>query len=144
MSFGFHYFETTNQSLSLQYFDKDRSPWVIGKMRSYPAATNIVVGADIFILSYFLNYKAILGLVGVLILCVDGWSLFQNPHSDDLPVQHKKMVFRRKYWLYYTLTFIAGARRQIFLAFAIFLLVKIFDFSIRETTILLVINNLVN
>lgn len=144
MSFGFHYYETTNQSLSLQYFDKDQSPWIIGKMRSYAAATNIVVGAVIFVLSYFLNYKTILALVGALIFIVAGWSFFQNPHREDLPVQHKKMVFRRKYWLYYTLTFIAGARRQIFVAFAIFLLVKIFDFSIQEISILFVINNLVN
>ena len=34
MSFGFHYYETTNQSLSLQYFDEQTSPWVIGKLRS--------------------------------------------------------------------------------------------------------------
>ncbi|RPJ15721.1 MAG: MFS transporter, partial [Deltaproteobacteria bacterium] len=27
-SFGFHYYETTNMSLTLQYFKKDESPWV--------------------------------------------------------------------------------------------------------------------
>ena len=30
MSFGFHYYETTNQSLTLQYFDQHSSPWVFG------------------------------------------------------------------------------------------------------------------
>ena len=44
MSFGFHYYETTNQSLTLQYFDKQTSPWVFGKMRSIAAASNIGVG----------------------------------------------------------------------------------------------------
>ena len=34
------------------------------------------------------------------------------------------MIFRKKYWLYYFLTFMAGARRQIFMAFAVLLLVK--------------------
>ncbi len=28
MSFGFHYYETTNQSLTLQYFDRNVAPWV--------------------------------------------------------------------------------------------------------------------
>ena len=38
----------------------------------------------------------------------------------------------------------AGARRQIFVAFAVFLLVKKFEFSIQEITMLFVLNNIVN
>ena len=44
MSFGFHYFETTNQSLTLQYFDQKTSPWVFGKLRGLAAASNIGIG----------------------------------------------------------------------------------------------------
>ena len=54
------------------------------------------------------------------------------------------MVIRSKYWLYYFLTFMAGARRQIFVAFAVFLLVKHFSYTIQEITILFVINNSIN
>ena len=54
------------------------------------------------------------------------------------------MVLRKKYWLYYFLTFMAGARRQIFIAFAVFLLVKKFEYSVQEITILFVLNNTIN
>jgi MFS family permease len=54
------------------------------------------------------------------------------------------MILRRKYWLYYFLTFMAGARRQIFVAFAVFLLVKKFSFSVQEITLLFLLNNAVN
>jgi predicted MFS family arabinose efflux permease len=54
------------------------------------------------------------------------------------------MILRKKYWLYYFLTFLAGARRQIFVTFAVFLLVKKFTFSVQEVTILFVINNVIN
>ena len=54
------------------------------------------------------------------------------------------MVFRKKYWLYYFLTFMAGARRQIFIAFAVFLLVKKFEYSLQEVTLLFVVNNAIN
>ncbi len=144
MSFGFHYYETTNQSLSLQYFDSKRSPWVIGKLRSYAAATNILVGAMIFILSYFLSYQSIFFLVGSVIAVVGFWGLIQNPDRTDIPPQHKRMILRKRYWLYYFLTFMSGARRQIFVAFAVFLMVKIFHFSIQEITILFVVNNAIN
>jgi hypothetical protein len=144
MSFGFHYFETTNQSLTLQYFDKNTSPLVIGKLRSYGAATNIAVGIFIFLVSYILSYKSTYILVGILIFIAGIWGFRQNPTREGMTVQHKKMVLKSKYWLYYALTFMSGARRQIFVAFAVFLLVKKFAFSIQEITLLFVLNNTVN
>ncbi len=144
MSFGFHYFETTNNSLTLQYFDQDKSPLVIGKLRSYGAATNIAVGLFIYIISYILSYQVTFGLVGIIILLIGFWGMKQNPTREGIPLQHKKMVIRKKYWLYYFLTFMAGARRQIFVAFAVFLLVKKFEFSIQEITMLFVLNNAIN
>ena len=36
-----------------------------------------------------------------------------------------------------------GARRQIFMAFAVFLLVKRFEYSVQEVTILFVVNNII-
>jgi MFS family permease len=72
------------------------------------------------------------------------WAMFQNPAGQDVAPQRKKMILRKKYWLYYFLTFMAGARRQIFIAFAIFLMVKRFQFSVQEIVILFIINNIVN
>jgi len=144
MSFGFHYYETTNNSLTLQYFDRTTSPWVIGKLRSFGAATNIAVGVFIFVVTIFLDYRMIYGLVGVAIVVAGLWGLSRNPTRVDIVPQHKKMIFRQKYWLYYFLTFMAGARRQIFVAFAVFLLVLRFEFSVREITILFIINNVIN
>ncbi|MFC1535962.1 MFS transporter [Candidatus Neomarinimicrobiota bacterium] len=144
MSFGFHYFETTNQSLTLQYFNKDSSPLVIGKLRSYSAAANVAVGITIYLISYIFSYEATFGLVGFVIVIVGIWGMLQNPTREGLPVQQKKMVFRRKYWLYYFLTFMSGARRQIFVAFAVFLLVIKFKFSIQDITMLFILNNTIN
>lgn len=144
MSFGFHYYETTNQSLTLQYFDKKTSPWVFGKQRSYAAATNIAVGIAIFLLEPVFSYAQIYLVFGGMLVVMGLWALFQNPAQRDIPPQRKNMVLRKKYWLFYFLTFMAGARRQIFIAFAIFLMVKRFQFSVQEIVILFIINNIVN
>jgi hypothetical protein len=144
MSFGFHYFETTNQSLTLQYFDKATSPWIMGKLRSLAAASNIAVGIFIFFVEPLLDYSRIYLVIGTLVAGAAAWGMFQNPSDKRIPPQRKKMVFRKKYWLFYFLTFMAGARRQIFVAFAVFLMVKRFHFSVQEITILFVINNVVN
>jgi hypothetical protein len=144
MSLGFHYYETTNQSLTLQYFDKEVSPWVFGRLRSLAAASNIGVGLFILLLSEFLSYQNIYLILGLCIIGLGLWGTFQDPTKVDLAPQHKKMIVRKRYSLYYFLTFMAGARRQIFVAFAVFLLVKKFEFSIQEITILFVINNIIN
>jgi hypothetical protein len=144
MSLGFHYYETTNQSLSLQYFDQKTSPIVLGKLRGISAGANIAVGLIIFALTPFLSYVWLYGLLGAVIAFSGIWGLMQKPTRDDLPIQHSKMIFRRKYWLYYVLTFLAGSRRQIFVAFSVFLMVKRFGFDVQEVTILFMLNNLVN
>jgi len=144
MSFGFHYFETTNQSLTLQYFDKKISPIVFGKLRSFASASNICAGIIIFVLAPILNYLQLYLLFGGLIVVASLWALFQDPCDKALTPQHKRMILKKRYWLFYFLTFMAGARRQIFIAFAVFLLVKKFHFSVQEIAALFIVNNVIN
>ena len=105
MSFGFHYYETTNMSLSLQYFDENSSPWVFGKQRSVGAASNIGVGIIIYFLAFLLDFTYIYLLTGSLIVATALWGLVQDPTGKDIVPQRKKMIVRKKYWLFYFLTF---------------------------------------
>jgi predicted MFS family arabinose efflux permease len=82
--------------------------------------------------------------VGILVAGAGIWGLLQDPTHKEVTPQHRKMIFRRKYALYYFLTFMAGARRQIFMAFSVYLLVKVFQCTVTEITLLFVANNAVN
>ena len=144
MSFGFHYYETTNMSLTLQYFDEKISPWVFGKQRSYAAASSIAVGLAIYVLAFLMSFTQIYLLIGGLIIAAAVWALNQKPAQQEVIPQRKKMILRKKYWLFYFLTFMAGARRQIFMAFAVLLMVQKFHYSLQEVTILFVVNNIIN
>ena len=144
MSFGFHYFETTNMSLTLQYFDKGTSPWVFGKQRSVASASNIAVGLLIYAMAFFLNYTQIYLIMGALIMVAAVWGFTQNPADREITPQRKNMILRKKYWLFYFLTFMAGARRQIFIAFSVLLMVQKFQYSVQEVTLLFVLNNVIN
>lgn len=144
MSFGFHYYETTNQSLALQYFSTAASPIVFGRLRSLAAATSILVGLLIFVMGQAFSYRTMFLVIGALVTAAGLWGMFQDPTHRSIEPQHRRMIFRRKYALFYFLTFMAGARRQIFIAFSVFLLVKVFSFSVTEITLLFVLNNAVN
>jgi len=144
MSFGFHYYETTNMSLTLQYFDKHTSPWVFGKLRSISAASSIVVGVFIFFMAAALDFTRMYLIIGGLIMATGLWGFTRRPTSIDIVPQRKRMIFRKRYSLYYFLTFMAGARRQIFIAFSVLLLVQKFGYSVQAVTFLFVLNNAIN
>ncbi|HDS15930.1 MAG TPA: MFS transporter [Proteobacteria bacterium] len=144
MSSGFHYFETTNQSLTLQYFDKLRSPLVFGAQRRAAAGANIAVGIFIYLAEPLTGYTQLYLILGGLLVVMGLWGFSQKPMDTSLPPQHKRMILRKKYRLFYFLTFMAGARRQIFIAFAVFLMVQKFKFSVREVAILFLVNNAIN
>jgi len=144
MSFGFHYYETVNQSLTLQYFSTHQSPLVMGKLRSLAAITSIISAALIWCLGFMLDYTGMFLVVGGVVCLAGLWATFQDPTHADIPPQHLRMFLKRRYWLYYLLTFLSGARRQIYMVFSIFLLVKVFHFSVQAITVLFIINNLIN
>lgn len=144
MSFGFHYFETVNQSLTLQAYDTKVAPLVIGRLRGITAGGNIVAGLFILVCAQWLSFTQMFAVAGVLAIAAAIYALTRMPDMQHLPVQRKNMVLRSRYWLFYVLTFLAGGRRQIFVVFSLYLLVQHFNYTITSITILFLINNCIN
>jgi predicted MFS family arabinose efflux permease len=143
MSFGFHYFESTNQSLTLQYFSTSVSPLIFGRLRALGAMSSVAAGLLVYALGSFAKYREIYLVIGALVFVAGIWGLFQNPTHSGVVPQKKKMFLRRRYSLFYILTLLSGARRQIFVVFSILLLVQVFHFSVRDMTLLFIVNNIV-
>ena len=142
MSIGFHYFETTNKSLTVQYFSKIEAPIVFARLRGYGALVNIAVGTIVWALSFIIPYRFNFLLLGIFISLAGCYMLSKNPVNDQgLPLQNK-LVLRQKYWLYYTLNFLSGARRQIFIVFAVFLLVEKYRLGVGVIAGIYVLNYL--
>ncbi len=144
MSTGFHLFETTSKSLTLQYFTKTESPMVFAKTRSYTALGNIAMGGIVYFSSQYISIELNYLLIGLVAIVGGVWCLTIKTEKRDLPVQHKKIIIRKEYWMYYVLNFLSGARRQIFVVFAIFLLVDKYHYSIKGIALLFVLNNVLN
>ncbi|YCO01509.1 MFS transporter [Vibrio sp. VNB-15] len=146
MSTGFHYFETLKQSLSLQWLTKEEAPEMLGKFISVGALASLITYGAIWVLleQLKLEFKTVYLLAGgigfVLILVM----AFAFPEFKTEVPQNKKLVLRKRYWLYYALTFMSGARRQIFTVFAGFLMVEKFGYSAADITLLFLINYLFN
>ncbi|MDG0986548.1 MAG: MFS transporter [Paracoccaceae bacterium] len=145
-SFGFHYFETVNQSLQLQWLPKEKAPQIIGWLVGAGSIATLIVYLGIIIgwqkleLSFNFIYLTSGGLTALIaILCLLFFPTFKTETK-----QITKLVLRRRYWLYYALQFLSGARRQIFVVFAGFMMVEKFGFEVHQLTALLLINLAIN
>ena len=145
-SIGFHFFETVNQSLQLQWFSKKEAPRKLGKLMAIGSAatliayTFLVLGWDKLNLSF--NSAYMIAGFSCFSLAVLGYLIFPN-FEAPIP-QTKKMVLRKRYWLYYLLQFMSGARRQIFVVFAGFMMVERFGLDVQQLTTIYLINLMFN
>ena len=146
MSVGFHYYETMNQSLSLQWLPKERAAAGMGKILSIGAAAQLVAYGLIFVAwkTFELSFTTVFLFAGLLTLVVLAFLVFAFPQFREGVPQRKQLVLRKRYWLYYALTFMGGARRQIFTVFAGFLMVERFGYDVHEVAALFLINGAVN
>ncbi len=146
MSIGFHYYETVNQSLSLQWFDKKTAAHKMGKviaMRSFASLIAFgLVWAMLDMMKVEMEVVYVLGGGACVVLALFCWWAF--PRFNQGVEQHKKIILRKRYWLFYALTFMSGARRQIFVVFAGFLMVEKFGFDAAAISILFLVNGAMN
>ncbi len=163
-SIGFHYYETCNQSLAMQWLDKKTAPQMLGKIYGFAAQAQVLTLALIFLAVLVLSphmtaldvieggafsagifgYQAIyfvagITTVGIALFCLIAFPLFKASQP-----QRKTIVLRSRYWLYYALIFMSGARRQIFVVFAGFLMVEKFGYSIGQIALLFLVNAVFN
>ena len=141
MSIGFHYFEAVKQSLSLQWLSKEEAPIILGKLLAVGSLTSLIVYGclwtllEFFQLPYWINF-AIAGGICILLALV---MFIFYPAFPSKVEQNQNLVLRKRYWLYYLLTFLSGARRQIFVVFAAFLMVEKFGYSASQVTLLFLV-----
>ncbi len=145
-SIGFHYYETVNQSLQLQWLPKADAPRMLGWLMAAGSCATLLAYLAIMSLwnTLGLSYNTVYMAGGGLTVAIAIYSMLAFPQFEAPNPQLKKMILRRRYWLYYALQFMSGARRQIFVVFAGFMMVERFGFDVHEITLLYLINLVIN
>ena len=146
MSVGFHYFETAQQSLTLQWSARARTPLMLGRILSTGSFASLGAFGMVWLLLTFLDlgYVVVYAVGGGLtvVLAIFAWAAF--PRFPAGVEQKKRLLLRKRYWLYYLLVFMSGARRQIFVVFSVLLLVEKFGLPVEDVTLLFLLNYAIN
>jgi MFS family permease len=155
-SFGFHYYETLNQSLALQWIEKKRTPIVMGQVVASGAVAQLIAYgavammfssgkmAGLFPSFSGMSFQSGFMIAGGVTILLTFILIFFFPHFREPVVQNTKLQLHKRYWLYYALSMMQGSRRTIFTVFSGFMLVKIFKYSVSEVALLFFINGFVN
>ncbi|MGJ5619373.1 MFS transporter [Sulfitobacter sp. MF3-043] len=145
-SIGFHYYETVNQSLQLQWLKIEDAPRMLGWLMAAGSFATLIAYLAIMALWETLNlsYNIVYMVGGGITVLIVIFAIVAYPQFEAPTPQIKKMVLRKRYWLYYALQFMSGARRQIFMVFAGFMMVERFGFEVHEITTLYLINLVAN
>ncbi len=145
-SLGFHYFETVNQSLQLQWLSKEDAPRKLGWIVAASSAGSLIAYSAVLAAREVLDWGfdpmfVAGGAVGVVMAL---WCWFVYPQFEGHTRQRTDMVLKWRYWLYYALVFMGGARRQIFIVFAPFLMVEKFGMEVEGLAAIFIINYIAN
>ena len=141
-SVGFHYYETMQQSLTLQWLSKAEAPRAIGRIMAVSGLAQLAAYALIFLAgrTFELSYNTLFVVAGGITLAAVVWMWRVWPIYPEGVPQTRAIVLRRRYWLYYALVFMGGARRQIFVVFAAWMMVERFGYAFHDVAALFFVN----
>lgn len=142
MSFGFHYFEPANTSQLLAISDTNAMGKSQGKLQSYESMAGLAGAGLILLLTLFLDFRITFYLIGAAVAVIGLYLMLALPPNRG-KAEKRRVRIKKKYWLYYTLSFLRGCRRHIFTTFAIFLLVKNHRLDITVISSIMLANNFI-
>jgi predicted MFS family arabinose efflux permease len=141
MSIGFHYLETCQQALALQLTPKAQAARTLGRVAGAGAMAQFLSFACVALAWKLFQpgWQSLFLIAGIATIILAVAAMLWFPKFDGAVPQNKGFILRRRYWLYYALTFASGARRQIFMAFGGFLLVERFGYDVAAIASLLLV-----
>jgi len=119
---GLHVWMPLPRSMALSLAEPGRAGYYIGRMgRAGAAGFGSGIGVAYLLSKAGVSIRPMYILAGIAI-ALAGFACLGVPRR--IRVEGPRLVFRRKYVLYYLLNFLEGWRKQIFLCFASYLLVQ--------------------
>ncbi|MGO8705427.1 MAG: MFS transporter [Candidatus Brocadiia bacterium] len=125
-SVGSHLIMPVRSSISMDLAPDGKKGRRLGQIQGAGIAASIVGYALIWVVLRFMpkNYRLLYIIGGVVALGAS--AVFFAMRMPGAHLSRPKFILRRRYWLYYLLAAFFGARKQIFITFGPWVLVKIF------------------
>ena len=143
-SLGFHNWLPLQGTLGFALTEKRHSGRIMGFLSSIGALASIVGMGLTALLATTLPLRAFF-IVGGVLIALGGVLVSRIPTDVGEQKQAQpRILLKRRYRLYYVLTFFEGSRTQVFHAFGTLVLVQSYGLDARQISLLLAISGAVN
>ena len=143
-SLGFHNWMPLSSSLGLALAKREHSGRILGMISSTGALASIVGMGIAALLATALPLRAFFILGGIAIVLGGLLVLRIPPDVGERQQAEPRLLLKRRYWLYYVLTFFEGSRMQVFATFGTLILVQNYGLDARQISLLLAVSGMVN
>ncbi|MBI5706872.1 MAG: MFS transporter [Armatimonadetes bacterium] len=145
-SVGFHLYSTVQPAITLNLAKGVEGGMHLGRIRGIGSMATVAAYAIAYLVATPLlpreNYSVFFWGAGAAIFAAAIVSGTLSHHSSG--GKRQRLIIRREYGLYYLLVFLDGCRRQIFMIFALFTLIKVYHTPLDAVLKLSLINALVS
>lgn len=143
-SVGFHNWMPLQSSLGMGLVGRQRSGRVLGRLGSVGSVASIGGMLMIVLFSERLGLRPFFVFGGVM-LVLAAFAVSRLPRDIGASAEKiPRLVLRRRYWLFYVLTFFEGSRTQVFYTFGGWVLVNSYGYDARRMSALLIVSGVVN
>ena len=135
-SMGLHIFMPLSGSIGMAFARREEVGKILGRISAVGNIAVVVSSAVLWALFRFIRigYTTAFGLgAAAFVASAILLSLIKSTHTVRL---NKRFVFRKEYRLYYWLSMLYGARKQIFITFGPWVLVEVFQQPVATMTML--------
>ncbi len=135
-STGQHLALPLNSSVSMKFAKNGKLGKVLGEIQSLNTMVIIITSALLYLCYQLLNMPIWMSFVLASIAYFISGCLLLKVKLPKEKIQRKKMLLRKEYSLYYILSTVNGARKQLTFTFVPWLIIDIFDKPVTTVTLL--------
>ncbi len=143
-SVGFHNWMPLRSSLGMGLVSRERSGRVLGRLNGVGSLASIGGMLLIVLFSERFGFRMFFAVGGMLIILA-AVAAYRLP--TDIGGDLKKtprLILKKRYWLFYVLTFFEGSRTQIFHTFGAWVLVSHYGLTAQKISAVLIFSGLLN
>ncbi len=146
-SLGMHMWMPLHSSLAMGLSPEGQTATVVGTLNGVGALASIIGMGALALIGGLATTLPLTSyyLVGAGLIIVAGFLILRLPKdvgaTDSNP---PRMLMKRRYWLYYVLTFFQGSRKQVLNTFGMLVLVETFGMPVWQVSLILVASSIVN
>jgi predicted MFS family arabinose efflux permease len=146
-SLGFHMWTPLQSSLGMGLAAREHSGRVMGILASARSAAVIVGMGGLALVSKLAPEISLrlYYLIGGALIVIAALLLARLPRETGVSqALERRMLIKRRYWLYYVLILFEGVRTQVFAAFGTLILVQYYNLEVWQISLILLTSGVVN